>query len=150
MSLHAQIQTEMKDALRTKDGVRLRTTRNIIAACTNEMVARGKTPHDTPSDDEVLTVIKRLAKQRKDSIEQFTAGGRSDLAEVEAEELAVLERFLPAMLTREEIRPVAEAKKAELGVTDASGAGKLVGAVMKELGGRADGADVKAVVESIL
>ena len=95
------------------------------------------------------SVIKRLAKQRKDSIEQFRNGGREDLAGVEEKELAILEELLPQMMSQDAIRPIAEKKKAELGVEDKSKMGILVGAVMKELGGQADGSDVKAVVDSL-
>ncbi len=94
-------------------------------------------------------MIKRLAKQRKDSIQQFTDAGRDELADDEKAELAVLEEFLPVMMTQDEIRPIAEAKKAELGTEDKSGAGKLVGAIMADLQGRADGGDVKVVVDSL-
>ena len=101
-------------------------------------------------DEQGLSVIKRLSKQRKDSITQYEAAGRTDLAEPEKEELVVLEAYLPTLMTQDEIRPIAEAKKAELGVTDKSKMGVLVGAIMKELGGKADGSDVKAVVEELL
>lgn len=149
MALHTDIKDSLKDALRAKDEVRLRTIRNMLTSFTNELVATGKKPQDTLDDDAVLAVIKRLAKQRKDSIEQFTKGNRAELAEEEAKELAVLESYLPQMLSREEILPVAKQKKEELGVTDKSEIGKLVGAVMKEVRGNADGNDVKAVVESL-
>jgi len=94
-------------------------------------------------------VVKRGVKQRKDSIEQFRKGGREDLATNEEAELKILEAFLPASLGREEIKKVAEKKKAELNVTEKAKAGVLVGAVMKELKGKADGADVKTVVDSL-
>jgi uncharacterized protein YqeY len=100
-------------------------------------------------DAEGLTVIKRLAKQRKDSIEQYEAAGRTDLSEPEKEELVVLEAYLPQLMSQDEIRPIVEAKKAELGITDKAKMGMLVGAVMKELGGKADGSDVKAIAESL-
>lgn len=149
MELHTQIKGELKDALKAKDAVRLRTVRSMLTAFTNELVATGKTPQDTLADDAVLSVIKRLAKQRKDSIEQYEAASRPELAEPEKEELVVLESYLPTLMSREEILPVAQAKKTELGIEDKSKMGMLVGAVMKELQGKADGADVKAVVESL-
>jgi len=86
----------------------------------------------------------------QDSIEQFLKGGREDLAETEKEELPTLEAYLPQMMSIEEIRPIAEAKKAELGVEDKSKMGVLMGAVMKETKGQADGGDVKTVVEELL
>ncbi len=150
MGLHEDIKNELKESLKAKDAVRLRTVRSILTAFTNELVATGKTPQDTITDEGGLAVIKRLAKQRKDSIQQYDAAGRSDLSEPEKEELTVLEGYLPHMMSVEEIRPVAQAKMQELGVTDKSKMGVLVGAIMKELQGRADGADVKSVVDELL
>jgi uncharacterized protein YqeY len=150
MSLHEDIRNSLKDAMKAKDAVKLRTVRSILTAFTNELVATGKTPQDMIDDEQGLSVIKRLSKQRKDSITQYEAAGRTDLAEPEKEELVVLEAYLPTLMTQDEIRPIAEAKKAELGVTDKSKMGVLVGAIMKELGGKADGSDVKAVVEELL
>ena len=149
MSLHTDIKASLKDAMKAKDQVRLRTIRSMLTAFTNELVAAGKTPQDTLADDTTLAVIKRLAKQRKESITQYEENGRPELAEPEQEELVVLEAYLPQMMSQEEIRPIAEAKKAELGIEDKSQMGMLVGALMKELKGQADGADVKAVVESL-
>lgn len=148
MELHQQIKAELKDAMKAKDAVKLRTVRSMLTAFTNELVANGKTPQDLLEDEQVLAVIKRLAKQRKESITQYEAAGRQELADPEKAELAVLESYLPQMMSREEILPIVEAKKAELGVEDKSKMGMLVGAVMKELAGKADGADVKAVVET--
>jgi len=150
MALHEDIKSSLKDAMKAKDAVRLRVVRALLTAFMNEMVATGRTPQDTLTDNEVLTVIKRASKQRKDSIEQYETAGRDELAVPEKEELEVLETYLPTLMTQDEIRPIAEAKKAELGVEDKSKMGILIGAIMKELGGKADGGDVKAVVESIL
>jgi len=80
---------------------------------------------------------------------QYESAGRNDLAEPEKLELAILESYLPSLMTKEQILPIAEAKKAELGITDKAKMGMLVGAVMKELSGKADGGDVKVVVESL-
>ena len=149
MSLHEEIKASLKEAMKAKDEAKLRTVRSLLTAFTNELVATGKTPQDTLDDAGVLSVIKRAAKQRKDSIEQYEAAGRTDLVEPEQEELAILEGYLPQMMSQDEIRPIAEAKKAELGIDDKAKLGMLVGAVMKELAGKADGGDVKAVVESL-
>lgn len=137
-------------AMKAKDAVRLRTVRSMLTAFTNELVATGKTPQDTLSDEGVLSVIKRLTKQRKESIVQYEAAGRNDLADPEKEELSLLESYLPTMMSKKEIKPIAEAKIAELGIVDKSELGVLIGALMKELGGKADGGDVKAVVEELL
>ena len=136
--------------MKAKDEVRLRTVRSMLTAFTNELVATGKTPQDELDDAGVLSVIKRLSKQRKESILQFEAAGRQDLADPEKAELAVLESYLPQMMSQEEIEPIAKAKLAEIGATDKSKMGVAIGAVMKELAGQADGGDVKAVVERLL
>jgi hypothetical protein len=150
MSLHTQIKSQIKEAMLAKETLRLSVVRGLVSAFTNELVAKSRKPQEELSDEEVLAVIKRSVKQRKDSIEQFTAGGRKDLAESEAAELQILEKYLPKALGRDEIQKVAEAKMAALGIKDKSKIGQLVGAVMKELKGGADGADVKAVVEELL
>lgn len=149
MTLQQSLHETLKEAMKAKDAVRLRTVRSIITACTNELVATNRTPQDMLKDTEVLAVIKRLAKQRKESIVQYEAGGRPELALIEKEELAILEAYLPTLMSQAEIRPIVEAKKAELGIEDKFKMGMLVGAVMKELAGQADGGDVKMVVESL-
>ncbi len=149
MDLHTQIKDGLKTALKAHDEARLRTVRSMLTAFTNELVATGKKPQDMLDDTGVLTVIKRLAKQRKESIVQYEAAGRTDLSSVEIEELAILESYLPTLMSEDQIRPLAEAKKAELGMTDKSKMGMLVGALMKDLQGKADGSDVKKVVEEL-
>lgn len=149
MSIHTDLRVSLKEAMKAKDEVRLRTVRSIMTACTNELVATGKTPQDELDDAGALAVIKRLAKQRKESIVQYEAANRPELAEPEKEELVILESYLPTLMSQESIRPIAEAVKAELGVEDKAKIGVLVGAVMKKLQGQADGADVKAVVETL-
>jgi len=150
MSLHEDIKGELKDAMKAREATRLSVIRGMLTAFTNELVATNRTPQATLEDDEVLGVIKRLAKQRKESIAQYEAAGRQELADSEKEELVILETYLPKLMNREEIRPIVEIKKNELGIEDKSKMGILIGAVMKELGGKADGGDVKAVVESLL
>lgn len=149
MELHERIKAELKEAMKAKEAVRLRTIRSMLTAFMNESVSSGKTPQDMLDDDTTLAVIKRLAKQRKESITQFEAADRPELAAPEKEELVVLEGYLPQMMSADEIRPLAEAKKAELGIDDKAKMGMLVGALMKDLGGKADGGDVKAVIESL-
>ena len=144
-----KIREDLKDAMRAKDQMRVDTLRGALAAFTNELVAKGRKPTDELTEQEILAVLKRLAKQRKDSAEQFTNGGRPELAEKEIAELALLEAYLPASASREDIEKVARAKKEELGITDAAGSGKLMGAIIKEFGGNADGAVVKEVVASL-
>jgi len=149
MSIHTDLRVTLKESMKAKDEVRLRTVRGIMTACTNELVATARTPQDELKDEEVLAVIKRLAKQRKESIVQYEAAKRPELAVPEKEELAVLEAYLPKTMSQDAIRPVAEALKAELGITDKAKMGMLMGAIIKKLQGQADGGDVKAVVESL-
>ncbi|HVV15427.1 MAG TPA: GatB/YqeY domain-containing protein [Candidatus Paceibacterota bacterium] len=146
---HPELKEAIKDAMRAKDAVRLSVLRGLSAAATNEAVTRGKGPDAMLTDDELMSVIIRASKQRKDSIEQFEKGGRPELAEGEKAELAILEGFLPAQMSNDEITAAAKAKAAEMGVTDKSGANKVMGALMKDLKGKADGTVVKGIVESL-
>lgn len=145
----AELKEMMKDAMRAKDQVKLSVVRGLMSAMTNEAVAKNKGPDGVLSDEEVITVLSRAAKQRKDSIDQFTKGGRPELAANEQAELAIIERMLPAQMSHDEIVAAARAKAAELGVTDKTGANKLMGMLMKDLKGRADGTSVKVVVEGL-
>ncbi len=150
MALQEEIRNSLKESMKAKDAIKLRTVRSILTAFTNELVATGKTPQDSLDDEGALSVIKRLAKQRKESITQYEAAGRPELAEPEKEELVVLEGYLPQMMSQEQIKPIAEAKMTELAVTDKTKMGILIGAILKETAGKADGGDVKAVVEELL
>ena len=147
--LHQKIRDEIKAAMRSKDQVKLDTLRGILAAFTNELVAKKRKPDEELFDEDALVVISRLAKQRKDSIAQFKAGGREDLAKEEEAQLKILEVYLPEMMEKEEVEKIAKAKKKELGIADASKKGMLMAALMKELKGKADGMMVKEVVDSL-
>lgn len=146
----AQIREDMKAAMKAKNDLSRDTLRGALSAFTNELVAKGRKPTEELADAEAIAVLKRLAKQRKDAAEQYEKGGRPELAEKENAELAIIQAYLPQTAGRDEIERVARAKMQEIGLTDSSGAGKLTGAVMKELAGRADGTDVQAVVASLL
>jgi len=147
--LTTQIKSDMTAAMKARDALRVETLRGAMAAFTNELVAKGRKPTEQLSDAEAVAVLKRLAKQRKEAAEAFTGAGRTELAEKELSELKIIEAYLPATVSREEIERVAKAKKTELGITDVSGIGKLTGAVMKEFTGTADGNDVKEVVATL-
>lgn len=147
--LHQQIKDSIKEAMIAKDAVRLSVLRGLVTAFTNELVATKRMPQDFLTDEEVLNSIRKAVKQRKDSIEQFEKGGRPELAEDEKKELVVLEAYLPTLMSREEIKKVVEAKKAEAGEVDKAKLGIFMGSVMKDLKGKADGADVKAVIDEL-
>jgi hypothetical protein len=146
--LAKKIRTDMTAAMKAKDSLRVDTLRGALAAFTNELVAKGRKPTEELDDKDAVTVLKRLGKQRKEAADVYQKGGRTELAQKELSELKIIEGYLPQMASREEIGKVARAKKEEMGV-DASGMGKLTGAVMKEFAGRADGNDVKEVVADL-
>ena len=146
--MHNKIKNDIKDAMRAKDSIRLETLRGLSAAFINELL---KKPKDASlSDDEVVAVIRRAVKQRKDSIEQFEKGGRKDLADKEKAELVILESYLPKLMSREEIEKFVKDKIAGGMTFDKAKIGQFMGAIMKELKGKADGADVKAVIEELV
>lgn len=149
MQLQEKIRGELRDAMKQKDGARLDTLRSILAACTNEAIVLGKTPQEILSDEQVLSVIRRQIKQRRDAIEQYRAGGRADLIASEQAQLWVLEQYLPAAMPEADIKQVALRKKADLQISDKAKSGILVGAVMKEIGNASDGATVKRIVEEL-
>ncbi len=149
MSLHQTIRDQIKESMKAGDKVRLEVMRGLVTAFTNELVAQKRTPQDVLTDEEALLVISRLSKQRKDSIEQFTKGGRMDLVEEETKQLAILSEYLPEMMGREDIEEIAKNKKDELGLSDPSKKGLLMSSLMKELKGKADGVTVKEVVDQL-
>ncbi len=150
MTLQETIKGQIKEAMLAKDQVKLTVVKSLVAAFTNELVNLKRTPQSELSDEEVLNVIRRAVKQRKDSIEQFTKGGRPELAESEKAELAILETYLPKMMSEEDVMAFAKIKLAEAGEIDKSKAGMFMGTLMKELKGKADGDVVKAVVDKLL
>jgi len=151
MTLHETIKNQIKDALRAKDSIRLEVLRGLNALFQNEMMT-APTGGEFLTDDKVLALIKRSAKQRKDSIEQFDKGGRKDLSDKERAELSILESFMPSLMPYEEVKIIVKQRIDALksqGTFDPKSSGKIVGMIMKELTGKADGMDVKKAVEEI-
>jgi uncharacterized protein len=147
--IHKEIKDNMKKAMLAKEAVELEVLRGLLASFTNELVSKKRKPYEELSDDEAIFVIKKEAKKRKDSIEQFTKGGRPELAKKEREELSYLSKYTPEEMSPEEIKKIALAKKEELEIIDKSNTGRLVGEVMKEIKGNADGNTVKDIVSSL-
>lgn len=147
--LHEQVKNGIKEAMLAKDTLRLKVFRSMLAAFTNELVAKNKKPNEMLSDEEAIIVVTRMAKQRKDSIEQFKKGNREDLVKEEESELVILETFLPKLMDKGEVEKIVRAKKEELGINDATKKGALMSALMKELKGKANGATVKGVVDAL-
>lgn len=148
--LHDQIKEKIKESMLARDQVLLASYRAILAGITAEVTGRGMKPSESLDDEGVISVITKLVKQRKDAISQFRAAGRDDLADEDQAQLELFETFLPKMMSEEEIEAFAKTKISEMGEIDKSKSGMILGAIMKDLKGKADGADVKKVVEKLL
>ncbi len=146
MTLKARITDDMKDAMRAKDTARLSTIRLLLAAIKQREVDERK----ELTDADVLAVIEKMVKQRRDSITQFEAGKRPDLVAVEQGELAVLEDYQPQQMTAVEIDAAVTAAIAETGAAGAAGMGKVMGVLKGRLAGRADMSAVSARVKAHL
>ena len=146
MSLKDRITDDMKTAMRAKDAPRLLTIRGLLAAIKQREVDE----RIVLDDAAVVAIVDKLVKQRKDSIEQFTAGGRQDLVDKEKVELQVLESYLPARLGAAEIAAEVAALVAETGASSAADMGKVMAAAKARLAGRAEMALVSTAVKAAL
>ncbi len=146
MSLKAQISEDMKTAMRAKDSGRLATIRLINAAIKQREVDE----RIELNDDQVFSVIEKMIKQRKDSISQFEAGGRQDLADIEKAELVVLSAYMPAQLSEAEVQAEVAAAVAAVGAAGPQDMGRVMGVLKPRLAGRADMTAVSAQVKAAL
>jgi hypothetical protein len=147
MSLETQVSAEIAAAMKAKDAVRLSTFRMLKTALTNKGIEKGRALD--PAEE--LQVVASLVKQRRDSIEQFTAGNRADLADKEQAEIVVLETLLPPAASEEELAAAVERAIAETGATGPKDMGKVMKAVMAGLAGKtADGKKVNEAVRARL
>ncbi len=149
ITLHKEIKNQIIDAMRAKDTLTLETLRGLTSLFSYELIAK-KSSEPFIGDESALVLIKKAVKQRKDSIDQFEKGGRRDLVKKEKSELAILEKFLPETMSKADIKKHVEAKIKKEGKPDAKKMGAFMGAIMKELKGKADGTDVKEVVEGLI
>lgn len=147
MTLLERITADIKDAMRNKDSTRLDTLR-MVKSDLNYLMIEKKS--ETPSDADVLTVIQKAVKKRRDAIEGFEKGGRAELAAKEKAELAILAAYLPQQLSRPELEQIVKAVIAEIGATSKADMGKVMKAVMPKVSGKADGKMVSEVVASSL
>ena len=147
MSLMEQVEKDIITAMKARDAVRVSTLRMMKSALGNYLIQVKK---DKPEDAEVLAIITKQAKQRRESLESFEKAGRKDLADKEKAELAILESYLPKQLTDEELK--AEVQKAiELsGVKSPADMGKLMKVLMPAIQGKADGKRVQEAVKALL
>jgi uncharacterized protein YqeY len=146
MAIADTIRDDMTAAWRAGDTRRRDILRLLIAALHNARIAAG---HEL-ADDEATQALQREAKQRRDSIEQYRAGGRDDLVRSEQEELEVISSYLPAELTDDELASLTREVIGEVGATTAADLGKVMGPLMKRVAGRADGGRVNALVRELL
>lgn len=148
MSLEQKIMTELKTAMLAKDEVALRSLRAIKASILLAKTAEGS-KGDLTADDEIK-LLQKLVKQRKDSLDIFTTQNRPDLAVKEADEIAVIEKFLPAQLSAEALQEIVAKIIADTGATGPADMGKVMGAASKQLAGQADGKAISAIVKELL
>lgn len=147
MSLEQNIMAKMKDAMKAKDEASLRGLRAIKAAILLAKTSGGS--GEITADDEIK-LLQKLVKQRKDSLEIFQQQNRTDLAQKEQEEIAVIEQFLPKQLDGEELKAIIAEIVAQVGATSAADMGKVMGVASKQLAGQADGKTISAVVKELL
>ncbi len=148
MSLEQKIMTELKAAMLAKNEAALRSLRAVKAAILLAKTSEGARG-DLTEDDEIK-LLQKLVKQRKDSLEIFQQQNRSDLAQKEQEEIAVIEKFLPAQLTAEEIKAELAKIIVATGASSPADMGKVMGAATKQLAGKADGKTISALVKELL
>ncbi|MBE9032762.1 GatB/YqeY domain-containing protein [filamentous cyanobacterium LEGE 11480] len=150
MSLIDQIGTDIKTAMKAKDKVRLETLRGIKKVLLDKEVSVRPSGQTELTPEQEIEALSQIAKQRRDSIAQFTDAGRADMAEQEAIELKIIEEFLPTQLTDDEIAVIVAEVVAEVGATSPKDMGKVMGPVMQKLKGKADGKKVQAAVKASL
>lgn len=143
MSLLNRLNDDMKQAMKNKEKEKLSVIRMLKAALQNEAIKFGK---QELSEDEELTVLSREVKQRKDSLQEFTKAGRDDLAEKIQTELTYVEIYMPKQLSEEEISAIVQETMAEVGASSKADMGKVMGAIMPKVKGKADGALVNKLV----
>ena len=155
MGLKEKLSEDLKAAMRAGDAVRRDTLRGVLTAVSNAEVARVNVKDESATrqalgDEDVLDVIQKQAKQRRESIEEFRKGGRQDLVDKEQAELALLEAYLPAQASRDEI--AAEVRKVieETGASGPADKGKVMPQAIARLKGRADGRAINEVVTELL
>ena len=145
--LRDQLRSDLRDAMRAKDAPRRNTIRMLEAAIKNaEIEKRGA----ELGEADILAILQRQVKQRKESIEQFLNGGREDLAATERAEIEIIEAYLPRQLSREEVTERAQAVIEQTGAAGPGDRGKVMGMLMRDLRGEADGALVNEVVGELL
>ena len=146
MTLQARIESDMRDAMRARDGRRTLTLRSAMAAAHNREIELGR----PLSDDEYVEVLGRQVKQRRESIELFRAGGRETMAANEEAELVIVTEYLPEQIPAAELEGLVRAAIVETGATSPSDLGKVMGRLVPQTRGRADGKVLSDLVRRLL
>ena len=150
MSLKEKIGEDIKTAMKAKDKVRLQTVRGIKKAILDKEVELRPKGQDSLTEVQEIELLSQQAKQRRDSIEQFTNASREDLAAKESQELAIIETYLPEQVSDNEIETIIDRLIADSGAASMKDLGKVMGPAMKELKGKADGKKIQELVKSKL
>lgn len=146
MSFTERLDAELKEALKARNELKLSVVRMIKASLKNKSIEKGS----ALTDEDIVSVLSTLAKQRKESIDQFTRGGRQDLADKEQKELAIVLEYLPKQLSPEELDTVIRSAIAECGATSVQDVGKVMKSVIQKTRGSADGKAVNQRVRELL
>jgi hypothetical protein len=146
MSLRTQLESDMKDAMRCRDSVRLETIRGVRGAIRNKEIEIGA----ELDDDGIVRILRSLVRQRIDSIEQYRAAGRDELADKEAAEQLVLERYLPAAPSAQDVERIVLEVIAEVGASGPRDMGKVMKPALEKLGGAVDGKQLSEIVKKLL
>lgn len=144
-----ELQQQLKEAMLTKDVKKTSVLRMLISAIGYMEIQKGGAGYEA-SEEDVMQAIQKEVKQRKDSIEQYKAAHRPELAAKEQEELDLLQHYLPAQMSEEEIRVVVKETVQEVGATSAQDMGKVMGALMSKVKGKADGGLISKIVKEEL
>jgi uncharacterized protein YqeY len=148
MSLEEKVMADLKPAMLAKDEKSLRSLRAIKAAIINLKTSEGF--GGTIKEDDEIKLLQKLVKQRKESLEIYEKQNRNDLAEKEKEEITIIEKFLPKQMSEEELKEVISKIITEIGASSQADMGKVMGMANKQLGGKADGKTIAAIVKEIL
>jgi len=150
MSIKASILDELKSAMKQKKADRLRVLRSLKAKILEKEISERKGGESELSDEQVIEVLMKAAKQRKESIDQFEEGGRDDLVEKEKMELEIIEEFLPEMMDEDEVRSAVQEQIDAMGASTMQDMGKVMGVMMGKLKGKAEGSLVSRIVKEEL
>lgn len=147
--LKQQLQDQLKQAMKDQDELQKSVLRMLLSAITYYEINKGGAGYEA-TDEDVLAAIDKQVKQRKDSIEQFEKAGRQELADKEKEEMQILEKYLPEQMSEDDVRAIVKNAITQTGATSASDMGKVMGAVMPQVKGKADGNVVGKIVREEL